>query len=159
MKITYDSEVDAAYIYLTDRLEEAETRQIDEDINLDFDVSKRLMGIEVLNASERLDLKYFGPIVEEIGRHVPGWPTLRRELLRLKQKGEPVKTPNQNVSNWIKEVGLNDAVFLSERSKNGKTRTITRAMLEQGNLGKHTLQRQSSLVKALWKIGGYRKID
>ena len=48
MKITYDGEVDAAYIYLTAKIKEPETRQVDDDIYLDFDASKRLIGIEVL---------------------------------------------------------------------------------------------------------------
>ena len=159
VRITYDSEVDAAYIYLTDKSEERKTRQVDEDIYLDFNGANRLVGIEVLDASARLDLVYLGPLVEEIGRHVTGWPKLRRELLRLKQEGKPVTTTIQHVKNWIKEVGLNHAVFLSEKSKNGNTRKITRQMLEQGNLANHKLKLRSGLVKTLRKIGGYPDID
>lgn len=58
MKVTYDAQVDAAYIYLTKKVSEPETRQVDDDIALDFDEQGRLVGIEVLAASKRLDLTY-----------------------------------------------------------------------------------------------------
>ena len=58
MKISYDSTVDALYIKFIPGHHELETRQIDEDINLDFDSSDRLVGVEVLGASTRLELSY-----------------------------------------------------------------------------------------------------
>ena len=58
MKISYDSKVDALYIKFTPGHHELETRQIDDDINLDFDSSERLVGIEVLDASKRLELRH-----------------------------------------------------------------------------------------------------
>ena len=58
MKISYDSTIDALYIKLVLGSHVLETRQIDHDINLDFDSSDRLVGIEVLDASKRLDLRY-----------------------------------------------------------------------------------------------------
>ena len=61
MKITYDPQVDALYIYLTGRIMEPETRPVDDDIILDFDIERRLVGIEVLDASKRLDLKHLLP--------------------------------------------------------------------------------------------------
>jgi uncharacterized protein YuzE len=158
VKITYDNEVDAAYIYLTAEINEAVTRKVDDDIILDFDGANQLVGIEILDASQRIDLEYLAPFVENIGRIEPGWPKLRQELLRRKQNGEPVKTLKRPVNNWIKKVGLNKAEFLSDESKNGEIRVITRAMLEQSDVSKHKLKRQSSLVKALWQIGSYREI-
>lgn len=66
MRITYDAKVDAVYIYLTHKLHQPETRQVDEDINLDFDIGGRLVGIEVLDASRRLDLPFLGPMIEQL---------------------------------------------------------------------------------------------
>ncbi len=63
MKITYDPEVDALYIYLCRDVRLPETRQVDEDIYLDFDEEDRLVGIEVLDASKRLDLSALLPVV------------------------------------------------------------------------------------------------
>ncbi len=54
MKIEYDEEVDAVYIYLK-KIEKDEikrTIELDDNIILDFDEDKKLMGIEILNASK-----------------------------------------------------------------------------------------------------------
>ena len=142
MKITYDSEVDAAYIYLTTEIIESVTRQVDEDINLDFDGANRLVGIEVLGASERLDLEYLAPLVENIGRIDPGWPKLRRELIRRKHAGESVKTTVRRIQNWVKEVGDDYVILLSEKSRQGNTRTITRDEIYDIDLEKHIGKRR-----------------
>jgi uncharacterized protein YuzE len=62
VRFTYDAEVDAAYISLTAKNQEgsvSNTVGLDDDenvtnadINLDFDKSGKLLGIEVLNASQ-----------------------------------------------------------------------------------------------------------
>jgi len=57
MKVTYDGSVNAAKIYLKYPIgpgEAARTQVVDENINLDFDSSGRLIGIEVLFASHKL---------------------------------------------------------------------------------------------------------
>jgi uncharacterized protein YuzE len=54
MKITYDKEADAAYIYLKKISpgEVKETIELKENIVLDFDSEKKLIGIEILSASK-----------------------------------------------------------------------------------------------------------
>lgn len=55
MKIEYDKDVDAAYVYLVDPLHDCEVKstiEINENIILDFDGEKKLIGIEILNASQ-----------------------------------------------------------------------------------------------------------
>ncbi|MDP3646134.1 MAG: DUF2283 domain-containing protein [bacterium] len=61
MKITYDNEVDAAYIYLKEispggvkKTYSCDSSEVDGTINLDFDETNILVGIEVLNASKKL---------------------------------------------------------------------------------------------------------
>jgi uncharacterized protein YuzE len=62
MRVTYDSEVDAAYIYLVDLIPPGAAKktytcdatEVNGMINLDFDASGRLLGIEVLDAREKL---------------------------------------------------------------------------------------------------------
>ncbi len=62
MRITYSRSVDAAYIYLVPSIHAGEVAHtypcdpatIGYMINLDFDVSWRLLGIEVLDASKHL---------------------------------------------------------------------------------------------------------
>ncbi|MBM3948570.1 MAG: DUF2283 domain-containing protein [SAR202 cluster bacterium] len=63
MKISYDAKVYALYIQLTPGKQRVQCRDVDEDISLDFDEQDRLVGIEVLDASRRLDLKQ--PLLEE----------------------------------------------------------------------------------------------
>lgn len=58
MKIEYDKEADAAYIYLKYPLKDGEckqTKELSEDIILDYDADGKLIGVEVLNASKRLN--------------------------------------------------------------------------------------------------------
>lgn len=62
MRITYDRDADAAYIYLVDeiviggvaRTVPVEALAAEAMINLDFDADGRLLGIEVLDASRKL---------------------------------------------------------------------------------------------------------
>jgi uncharacterized protein YuzE len=62
VRITYDKSVDAAYVYLLDRIGREQVkktyacdpREVNGQINLDFDEEGRLLGIEVLDASRLL---------------------------------------------------------------------------------------------------------
>ncbi|MBS3126902.1 DUF2283 domain-containing protein [Candidatus Woesearchaeota archaeon] len=57
MKLEYDKEVDAAYIYLEYPLKEREAKktiQLNDNIILDFDENNKLLGVEILDASKIL---------------------------------------------------------------------------------------------------------
>jgi uncharacterized protein YuzE len=62
MRLTYDADADAAYIYLVDEIAfggVARTVRVDAlaseaMINLDFDAEGRLLGVEVMDASKIL---------------------------------------------------------------------------------------------------------
>ena len=54
MKVTYDKEADAAYIYLKEKIEKGEVKStisMNDNIILDFDTNKKLIGIEILSVS------------------------------------------------------------------------------------------------------------
>lgn len=51
MKITYDREADALYIYLLEGDYQCRAVRLTDDIALDFAEGERLVGIEVLGAS------------------------------------------------------------------------------------------------------------
>jgi len=54
MKIEVDKDVDAAYVYLDEGIENGEvakTIEVNDNIVLDFNSEDKLLGIEVLNAS------------------------------------------------------------------------------------------------------------
>ncbi|MGH7378683.1 MAG: DUF2283 domain-containing protein [Candidatus Methylomirabilales bacterium] len=55
MKIEYSKNVDALYIHLRD-VPVAESRDVEEGVTLDFDADGHIVGVEVLDASERLGL-------------------------------------------------------------------------------------------------------
>jgi len=54
MKISYDPEVDAMYIELIETAEQLRTVQLSDGNALDFDKDKRLIGIEIINAKEKI---------------------------------------------------------------------------------------------------------
>ena len=51
MKTTYDKEADAMYIYLKSGSKVYKTREIKNDLIVDFDENNGVIGIEILNAS------------------------------------------------------------------------------------------------------------
>ena len=56
MKVYYDDEVDALYLKLGDESPEG-VIEIAEGVSLDTTSGNRIVGIEILNASEKIDLK------------------------------------------------------------------------------------------------------
>ncbi len=56
MKVYYDDEVDALYIELGDETPEG-VIEIKEGINIDTTSNNKITGIEILNASEKMNLK------------------------------------------------------------------------------------------------------
>jgi uncharacterized protein YuzE len=61
MKIEYDKEADAIYIQIQEK-EVTTSREIEEGVIIDFDDEKKVIGFEVLNASEKFNLKDIGTI-------------------------------------------------------------------------------------------------
>ncbi|MBW1717316.1 MAG: DUF2283 domain-containing protein [Deltaproteobacteria bacterium] len=55
MKIEYDKEVDALYVRLQEKYV-ARTVEIEEGLNLDLDEEGKLIGLEVLDATQRYSL-------------------------------------------------------------------------------------------------------
>jgi uncharacterized protein YuzE len=55
VRIEYSKDVDALYIHLRD-VPVAESRDVEEGVTLDFDANGHIVGLEVLDASERLGL-------------------------------------------------------------------------------------------------------
>jgi len=61
MKIEYDKEADAIYIQIQEK-EVTTSREIEEGVVIDFDDEKKVIGFEVLNASNKFNLKDIGTI-------------------------------------------------------------------------------------------------
>ncbi len=56
MKVYYDDEVDALYLKLGNETPEGVV-EISEGVNLDTTSEDKIVGIEILNASKKIDLK------------------------------------------------------------------------------------------------------
>lgn len=56
MKLNYYPETDSLYIDLADR-SSIESKEVSEGVVLDYDANGNLVGIDIDNASEKLDLK------------------------------------------------------------------------------------------------------
>lgn len=77
MKITYDPYADAVYIYLTTKKHELTTHVIEEEeIMVDTGKDRAVVGIEILDASSRLNLEELKTL--EFVEHGP--PTSAEEL-------------------------------------------------------------------------------
>ncbi len=55
MKIEYDKEADALYIYIQEKTVHR-TKEIEDGILVDFDADKRLIGLEILDVTKRFPL-------------------------------------------------------------------------------------------------------
>ncbi len=58
MKVTYDQEADAVYIKLSDSKPEG-VIEVKEGVNLDITPDGIIVGIEILNATQKISLKSF----------------------------------------------------------------------------------------------------
>ncbi len=54
MKIEYDKEADAVYVYLSEKQQKiASSREIEAGVILDLNTKRKLLGIEILDVSKR----------------------------------------------------------------------------------------------------------
>lgn len=56
MKIEYDREVDALYIRIQEK-KVSRTKEIEEGINIDLDEEGKVIGLEIIGATERYNVK------------------------------------------------------------------------------------------------------
>ena len=66
MRITYDPKYDVLYIKLGEA-EKVLCKEVDEDITFDVDEGGKLVGIEILSASEHLKLDTLLPVEMSTG--------------------------------------------------------------------------------------------
>jgi len=65
MNIVYNDKIDLLYIRLDDKRQEVINRRVSEDIVLDIGEGDRIVGIEILDASKRLNLERLLPVKYE----------------------------------------------------------------------------------------------
>lgn len=69
MKVLYDNDVDALYIKLGEETPEG-VSEITDGVNLDLTSSGQLVGIEILDASKRMDIHTILSYVLELDREI-----------------------------------------------------------------------------------------
>lgn len=84
MKVTYDPSADAVYIRITPGKGGVETTLVDDHVAVDIGSERRVVGVEILDASSRLDLEDlksfdFEVYGESSGRHLQADTTAVRE--------------------------------------------------------------------------------
>ena len=62
MRISYDDKTDLLYLRLDERTQELENRRVSEDIVLDIGEGGKIVGIEILDASEHVELDRLLPV-------------------------------------------------------------------------------------------------
>ena len=62
MQILYDDRQDLLYLRLDERTQDVINRRLSDDVVLDIGEDDRIVGIEILDASERLNLSELLPI-------------------------------------------------------------------------------------------------
>ena len=68
MDINYNESIDLLYIRLDDKKQKVINKQITEDIVLDINKDDKLVGIEILNASRRINLENLFPLKYKISK-------------------------------------------------------------------------------------------
>ncbi len=70
MNAYYDDEVDALYLKLGNETPEG-VREISEGVNLDITSEGKLVGIEILKASKKIDIKTILSYKLEVNKKIP----------------------------------------------------------------------------------------
>ena len=154
MKVEYEPEYDIAYIHIAGEVKFVGTHSLDLDIHLDLDADGRLLGIEVLDATRRLDLER--PFLVTMDDKCPsGWPKLKEELRRRKDVGLPVISQPSRLKNWIKDVGEDYVVLQKNQPPNDRSSIIKAEELENYDTNQLRKTGKVRLVRALRQLGQY----
>ena len=154
MKVEYEPEYDIAYIHIAGEVKFVGTHSLDLDIHLDLDADGRLLGIEVLDATRRLDLER--PFLVTMDDKCPsGWPKLKEELRRRKDVGLPVISQPSRLKNWIKDVGEDYVVLQKNQPPNDRSSIMKAEELENYDTNQLRKTGKVRLVRALRQLGQY----
>ena len=154
MRITYDSVADASYIYLTDDRKHLETITVEPfgfDLMLDVDEDQRLQGIEVLDASTRLDLRYLRPHIDKLDGPVFRWFHFTWQMENLLKKGHPIEGSETHEKAWVKEVGRNIIKIGFDGTE--EIREVTRKELEDLDITPTKVIRELGVLHTLYEMG------
>ena len=155
MKITYDPWADAVSIYIGNPEKGiVDYADVDEDTIVHFDPDKRIVELEILAASQRLDLDFLLPEITLLGEEeYTTWRKLQVALWRHKQQGQPIAAGIDEKAYMVSKIENHSVTLLAEPSS--APVTIYEQDLADPDAPVHQGLVHSELVKALWKMGDY----
>ncbi|OFV98108.1 MAG: hypothetical protein A3H94_04680 [Acidobacteria bacterium RIFCSPLOWO2_02_FULL_60_20] len=65
MRISYNAEADLLYLRFDEESQELINKRVSDDVVLDLGTGDRIVGIEILDASQHLDLAHLLPVTYE----------------------------------------------------------------------------------------------
>lgn len=151
MRITYDAVADAAYVYLVESIQEPETVTHDYNVMLDFMAGERLAGIEVLDASVRLDLKYLRPHIDKIDGPVFRWSHFISKARGFLDRETPIERTDRHEKAWVEEIGPEHIRIRLDQS--GEIREVSRGQLEDLDITPLEAIRKLGILGALYEMG------
>lgn len=155
MKITYDPWADAVSFHLASSDKGiVDYADVDGDIFIHFDSENRIVELEVLAASQRLDLDFLLPKITLLGDEgYETWRKLQVALWRCKQSGQPVLAGLNEKVYWITKIENHSVTLFAEASS--VPVTISEQDLDNPDIAVHKKFERGELVEALRKMGGY----
>lgn len=157
MRITYDPWADAVSFHIgsTDK-GIVDYTDVDGDTIIHFDSDNRIVELEVLAASQRLDLDFLLPEITLLGDEgYKTWRKLQVALWQYKQAGQPVIAGANERNYWISKIENRAVTLIAESAATPVT--IFEQDLDNPDIAAHKKLARGELVEALWEMGGYHK--
>lgn len=157
MRITYDPWADAVSFKIGGPGKGiVDYVDVDADTIVHFDSDKRIVELEILAASQRLDLDYLLPEITLLGEEeYKTWRKLQVALWRHKQTGQPIVAGVDENAYTVSKIENHAVTLLAEPS--ATTVTIHQQDLDNLDIPVGQSLALSELVKVLWRMGGYQK--
>ena len=155
MKITYDPWADAVSFHLASPEKGiVDYADVDGDTFIHFDSENRIVELEVLAASQRLDLDFLLPEITLLGDEAyDTWRKLQVALWRRKQSGQPIIAGRSEKIYRITKIENHSVILFAEASS--APVTISQQDLDNPDITVHKKFERGELVEALWEMGGY----
>ena len=157
MRITYDPWADAVSFYIGGPEKGiVDYADVDGDTIVHFDGDNRIVELEVLAASQRLDLDFLLPEIILLGDEgYPTWRKLQVALWRYKQAGQPIIAGAKEKTYWISKIEDHAVTLFAESSS--VPVTISAEDLDNPDIATHKKLARGELVEVLWGMGSYHK--
>ena len=157
MKITYDPWADAVSFHIGGPGKGiVDYADVDEDTIVHFDSQKRIVELEILAASQRLDLDFLLPEVTLLGEEeYKTWRKLQVALWRHKQTGQPIMAGVDEKAYLVSKIENHSVTLLAEPSS--AIVTIYEQDLDNPDFLVGKSLAHNELVKSLWQMGDYHK--